>query len=193
MTEAPEEPKGLTNRALTDLLVRLGSKLDFDVKTEVEASDSAYVDVVWFDKRLPVGKKSSNLRYEPVLPVVGFEIEWATALNAKHVKGSVSNLSNLGAQLGVIVIGHANLETLAAQFASSNETAISSGALKQKQPEEFKKSLCDRVYRWVYAEAQARGRIIVMFDKEVLNWAKTKDPSLLDALPSPAVSPAASL
>ena len=51
--------------------------------------------------------------------------EFHTGLNAKHVKGSLSNLSNLGAQLGVIVIGHANLDTLAAQFASTNKAAIS--------------------------------------------------------------------
>ena len=57
--------------------------------------------------------------------------------------------------------------------------------------------LTDRMYRWVYAEAQAKGRIIVMFEEEVKKWAKTKgllpDPSLVDALPSPAVPPAAFL
>ena len=175
MTEAHEEPKGLTNRALTDLLVKLGSKLDFDVKTEVEASDSAFVDVVWFDKRLPVGKKSSNLRYAPVLPVIGFEIEYTTALNAKHVKGSVSNLSNLSAQLSIIVIAQHNLDTLKSQPTHRDDPR-----------EKIKMILRDRVYRWVYAEAQARGRIIVMFEQEVTKWAGTKDvfpdPSLADAV-----------
>ena len=52
------------------------------------------------------------MRYAPVLPVVGFEIERHTGLNAKHVKGSVSNLNNLNAQLGVIVIGRGNIEQL---------------------------------------------------------------------------------
>ena len=184
MTEAHEEP-GLTNRALTDLLVKLGSAFDFDVRTEVEASESAWVDIVWFDKCLPVGDKSSNLRYAPVLPVIGFEIEFATALNAKHVKGSVSNLSNLGAQLSIIVVAKHNLDALGSQPAHKNDP-----------PEKLKMILTDRMYRWVYAEAQAKGRIIVMFEEEVKKWAKTKgllpDPSLLDALPSPAVSPATS-
>ena len=100
----------------------------------------------------------------------GFEVELHTGLNAKHVKGSVSNLSNLGAQLGVIVIGNANLEALAAQFASNNKVAISTKALTQKQPEEFRKLLCDRIYRWVYTEVQPRSRIIVMFEDEVRAW-----------------------
>ena len=54
----------------------------FDVKAEVEASESAWVDVVWFDKRLPIPEKPFKMRYEPVLPVVGFEIELHTGLNA---------------------------------------------------------------------------------------------------------------
>ena len=185
VTELGEEP-GLTKGALFDLLERLGSKLEFDVKTEVEASDSAFVDIVWFDKRLPVGKKSFNLRYEPVLPVIGFEVEWGTALNAKHVKGSVSNLSNLSAQLSIIVVAKHNLESLGNQPAHRKDS-----------PGKLRMILTDRMYRWVYAEAQAKGRIIVMFEEEVKKWAKTKgllpDPSLVDALPSPAVPPAAFL
>jgi len=45
------------NSAIGQLLIALGKALDFEVLTEVEASESAWVDVVWFDKRLPVGKK----------------------------------------------------------------------------------------------------------------------------------------
>jgi hypothetical protein len=99
---------------LRQLLIEVGNALGFDVRPEVQASDSAFVDLVWFDKRLPIptGKKNFHMRYAPVLPVVGFEIELHTGLNAKHVKGSVSNLSNLGAQLGVIVIGEGNLTAL---------------------------------------------------------------------------------
>jgi len=121
MAEPDEGQKALTKHALTDLLERLGSTLDFDVKAEVQASESACVDIVWFDKRLPVGKKSFNLRYAPVLPVIGFEVEWGTGLNAKHVKGSVSNLNNLGAQLGIIVIAQHNLDALGRQPAGAQE------------------------------------------------------------------------
>ena len=158
---------------LLEVLEGLGKQLRFEVRKEVEASESAWVDMVWFDNRFPIeAQNSHNMRYAPVLPAFGFEIEFHTGLNAKHVKGSVSNLSNLGAQLGVIVIGHANLETLASQFAATNKAAISTKALVQKQPEEFRKSLCDRIYRWVYAEAQPRSRIIVMFEDEVRAWAE---------------------
>jgi hypothetical protein len=133
------------------------------LRTEVEASESAWVDVVWFDKRLPVGKKSFNMRYAPVLPVVAFELEWGTGLNAKHIKGSVSNLSNLGAQLGVIVIARHNLVALQKQPAQAKNSE-----------EALEKILRDRVCRWVYAEAQPKGRIIVMFEREVIKWAETK-------------------
>lgn len=37
---------------IKQLVIDLGKKLDFDVETEVPASESAWVDVVWYDKRL---------------------------------------------------------------------------------------------------------------------------------------------
>ena len=148
--------------AVTQLLIDLGTYLDFDVLTEVEASEgSAYVDVVWFDKRLPVGTKKPRMRYSPVLPVAAFEIELQTGLNAKHVKGSVSNLSNLGALLGVVVIGTQSLMLLRKQTKGN----------AKKNDEELEQLLRDRVYRWVYAEAQPKTRVIVMFEREVAEWA----------------------
>lgn len=143
-------------------LFELGKSLGFDVLTEVEASESAWVDIVWFDKRLPVGAKKPRMRYAPVLPVAAFEIEIQTGLQAKHVKGSVSNLSNLGALLGVVVIGNKSLELLRKQTKGNAE----------KSDAELEKILRDRVYRWVYAEAQPRNRVIVMFEREVFEWAK---------------------
>jgi hypothetical protein len=51
---------------VTQLLIDAGKSLGFDVLTEVEASEgSAYVDVVWFDKRLPVGTKKPRMRRQP--------------------------------------------------------------------------------------------------------------------------------
>ena len=145
---------------LRNLLKSLGEKLGFNPKAEVEASESAWVDIVWFDKRFPLPAKALKMRYAPVLPVVGFEIERKTGLDAKHVKGSVSNLSNLGAQLGVIVIGEANFEYLQ-----------NTRSWKNKGKATVIKELRDRIYRWVYAEAQPRVRIIVMFEHEVRKWA----------------------
>ena len=148
--------------ALIKRLIMLGEQLNFDVLTEVQASESAYVDVVWFDKRLPVGalgSKQLKMRYAPVLPVAAFEVELHTGLNAKHVKGSVSNLSNLGALLGVVVLGKQNLDLLKKQKPHANKT-----------PDELERTLRDRVYRWVYAEAQPRNRVIVMFESAVDKW-----------------------
>ena len=175
------EAEGLNKHELIELLENLGNSLDFDARTEVEASESAWVDVVWFDKHLPVGEKPFKMRNALVLPVVAFEVEWGTGLNAKHVKGSVSNLNNLGAQLGVIVIAQHNLVTLQKLPSHAKEN-----------PKELQKILSDRVNRWVYSEAQAKSRIIVMFEREFINWAKGLKPSLIGVAPLSAVSPAAS-
>lgn len=173
----PDESK----ETLTELLKKIGSDLNFHVKREVEASESAFVDLVWFDNRFPIPAKKFRMRYALVLPVVGFEIELHTGLNAKHVKGSVSNLSNLGAQLGVIVIGKANLDALEG-----------SPAWKGKDKKLVRKSLCDRVYRWIYAEAQPRVRIIVMFEDEVRQWANSLQSNASLVVPQASfVSPAA--
>jgi len=150
-----------SENTLIKLLMQMGADLHFEVRREVEASESAWVDIVWFDKRLPLTTAHKKMRYAPVLPVVAFEVELRTGLNAKHVKGSVSNLTNLGAQLGVIVIGQDNIAALLKQPAHSKET--------EKQAQEI---LRDRVYRWVYAEAQPRSRVIIMFENEVLDWSK---------------------
>jgi len=69
------------------------------------------------------------------------------------------NLSNLGAQLGVIVIGQPNLTALG-----------SKDPWKDKDQQVLKHELLNRAYRWVYAEAQPRVRIIVMFEDEVQKW-----------------------
>jgi len=147
--------------ALIETLKKTGEWLNFEVLTEVEASTSAWVDMVWFDRRFPIAALSSSkpkMRYAPVLPVVAFELELKTGLNAKHVKGSVSNLSNLGAQLGVIVIGEANVDTLHKVHSKKNRKKVEI-------------LLRDRIYRWVYAEAQPRTRVIVMFEHEVEAWS----------------------
>jgi len=66
------------------------------------------VDVIWFDDRFDFdprkGEKWSRVKTwrQPVLPVVGFEIE--ASAGAKKLKGSVANLNDLGPLIGVIVI-----------------------------------------------------------------------------------------
>ncbi len=148
---------------LVDLVAEMGTRLGFDVEIEVEASESAWVDVVWFNKRFSfnaVGIKKGKMRFSPVIPVAAFEIEIKTGTNAKHIKGSVSNLDNLGAQLSIIGIGSGNLEAI-------RKPAVH----KNKNDSELQKILMDRVYRWVYAEAQPRGRVVIMFEEEIVSWA----------------------
>ena len=151
-------------KGLVELTAEMGRKLGFDVAIEVEASESAWVDVVWFDKRFSfeaVGIKKGKMRFSPVLPVVAFEIEIKTGTNAKHIKGSVSNLDNVGAQLGSIGIGSGNLDTLK-----------KSTTHKDKSNTELQSMLMDRVYRWVYAESQPRSKVVIMFEDQIVEWAK---------------------
>ncbi len=143
----------------------MGKHLGFEAAVEVEASESAWVDVVWFDRRVTFDSLSirkPRMRHHPVLPVVGFEIELKTGLNAKHIKGSVSNLDNLGAQLGVVVLGAGNVDAA---------LAASRAAVKPTR-EQAEKALMSRVYRWVYAEAQPRNRVVIMTEPQVRAWAR---------------------
>jgi len=154
-----------------DWIVALGKHLGFQVAKEVEASESAWVDVVWFDPRIKgalLGRKKPKMRFSPVLPVYGFEVELKTGLNAKHIKGSVSNLDTLGAQVGVIVIGSGNItqvQKTTKSFATMSTT-------------EVEKELIQRAYKWVYAEAQPKTRIVVMSEEQVLAWAKGAEVAL---------------
>lgn len=155
----------LEDRLIT-LIADIGVKLGFHSEIESQASESAWVDVVWFDPRLSphsLGLKQPNLRRTPALPVAGFEVEKRTALNAKHIKGSVSNLNNLGAQLGAIVVGGANLEAL----------RRSAKVHSLRTLEELEAILLDRVYRWAYAESNPTTRIVVLSERQVVAWASS--------------------
>lgn len=151
-------------KRLIALIERIGEHLGFESALEVQASDSAWVDVVWFDERLApsrLGFGRSNLRRSPVLPLVGFEIELSTANSSKHVKGSISNLNNLAAPVGVLVIGNASISTLQERTKS----------LRDKSDIAVERNLVDRVYRWIYAESQPATRVVIMTEREIIAWA----------------------
>ncbi|HEY6985852.1 MAG TPA: hypothetical protein VH375_07205, partial [Rhodanobacteraceae bacterium] len=60
--------------ALTELLARLGAELDFDVSRNVEGLHGP-VDVVWFDRSLPLAAAMADpidLAEAPVMPVIAF-------------------------------------------------------------------------------------------------------------------------
>jgi hypothetical protein len=171
------------------LIADLGKALGFEVHHEVPASEGAWVDVVWFDKRLApsgFGGKTSTIRHAPVLPVVGFEIELATGGSAKHVKGSVSNLANLGAQMSVVVICNTSIMGL------KKRTKAFAGWTDRQ----VEKVLMDRVYRWVFAESRPSGRLVIMSEAEVVAWAgrhgvnSASTPVISSVFPTPVTAPA---
>lgn len=152
-------------KQLVTLIAQIGEHLGFESSCEVEAADSAWVDVVWFDKRLSpktLGFERSSLRRAPVLPLVGFEVEISTGNNPKHIKGSVSNLNNLSALLGVLVVGNPSIDNL----------RLRTKMLRDETFEKVEKTLMDRVYRWIYAESQPTTRVVVMTEREISAWAQ---------------------
>lgn len=163
-TAAPVKPAVSGASLMVATLTALGKHLGFQVFSEVEASEAAWIDVVWCDPKfscaVPLGKKP-RLRRAPVLPIAAFEVENKTGLNAKHIKGSVSNLNNAGAQMGVIVIGNESLLLLGKQPAQVGKKAAVLEA-----------ELLERAYRWVHAEAQPKGRIVIMSERELVEWAQ---------------------
>lgn len=161
-----DESKPVEALGLVQLIVKLGAHLGYEVATEVQASEAAWVDVVWFDKRIPfkdLGVSKPRIRFDPVLPIFGFEVELKTGLNAKHIKGSVSNLNTLCAQVGVIVIGSGNI---AVARSSTKKLALIGDA-------EIEAGLVKRAYGWIHAEAQPRGRVVLMTERQVASWAKS--------------------
>jgi len=158
----------MTKEATTKILVDLGKKLGFQVGTEIQASDSAWVDVVWFDNKFDFGpakgEKWSRVKTwrQPVLPVVGFEIE--ASAGAKPLKGSIANLNDLGALMGVIVISEENIAKVRKRADSWS---------KKSDAEIWKYLLDDRAIQWVY-EARPFVRIVVVSEHEVRDWARNK-------------------
>jgi len=93
------------NKKIFDMLKEIGEALHFEVFTEVPAKGEYWIDMVWFDRRIPsslFGKKT-NLKNSFMLPVIAFEIEISTS-SGKHIKGTIKNLEALGAPVSCIVV-----------------------------------------------------------------------------------------
>ena len=157
----------MTKEIVTKALIELGKRLDFRVGTEIQASNSAWVDVVWFDERFDFGPAKGELWsrvktwQQPVLPAVGFEIE--ASAGAKPLKGSVANLEDLGALMSVIVLSDENVERLRKR----------SNIWSNKPINKIWKELRRRAIQWVY-ETRPTIRIVVMTEPEIKEWAKSK-------------------
>jgi len=157
----------MTKEDVTKILVELGTKLGFRVGTEVQASDSAWVDIVWFDAKFDFGPRKgerwSRVKTwrQPVLPVIGFEIE--ASAGAKTLKGSVANLNDLGALMGVIVISEENIDKMRKR----------ADLWSRKSANEIWKELVRRAIQWI-REAHPIVRIVVMTEPEIRQWWKEK-------------------
>ncbi|MEM3840439.1 MAG: hypothetical protein QW090_04760 [Candidatus Bathyarchaeia archaeon] len=150
-------------KSLKEIICELGERLGFEVEREVPASSSAWVDIVWYDKRFrfPKPKSTETLLRVPKLPVVAFEIEVKTAINPKHIKGSIANLDDVGASMGILVLGKENLDTLrkGAQIH------------QKKENEDLWKTLLEKVRLWTN-EAHPKTRIVIITEDEIREWAK---------------------
>lgn len=158
----------MTKESVTNILVELGKKLGFRVGTEIQASSSAWVDVVWFDERFDFGPKKEEERWskvktwlQPVLPIVGFEIE--ASAGAKTLKGSIANLNDLGALMSVVVISE---ENLAKMRKKGKRWSI-------ERDESIWEELLMRTVMWIH-EARPTVRVIVMTEPKVREWARNK-------------------
>ena len=141
-------------------LLELGRKLGFEARTEVGASSAAWVDVAWLDKRFRYGlDERVHMWKYPLVAVVGFEVE--ASASSKQVKGSVTNLENLGALLSIIVLTKENIDRM-----RKNKSYA-------KLPEnELWEKLKKFASQWVYAEARTKMRILIMTEDDIMNWAK---------------------
>jgi len=151
---------------LMDLLVRLGTELDFDVARNAESLRGGAVDVVWLDRCLPLaaaGADALDLRHAPVVPVVAFDVRTAVALDEREVEASIVRLENTGAPLRVLAIARDSRHSALAPLLQSVEQM-------HRQDDDF--ALRDRIADSLNIGAHTSGRTIVMLQSELSEWAR---------------------
>ncbi len=150
---------------MLELLVRLGVELDFDVARDVETAGGS-VDVVWFDRCLPiaaVAAESLDLRDAPVLPVVAFVTGTAAAFEAADLTLATARLEGTLAPLRILVIVRDSRQSALAPSLQSIE------GLKKQDADV---AMRGRIAAALRAEAGTRGRTIAMLQSEVVEWAR---------------------
>ena len=90
-------------------------------------------------------------------------VEYKTATNPKHVKGSIANLDDLGASMGVLVLGKENLNALR-KYAQ---------IYQEKGDDELWEILLEKVRLWVN-EAHPKTRIVIIRRTKFENGQKEK-------------------
>lgn len=151
--------------AVIDLLLRLGDELDFDVATNV-ASESGAVDVVWFDRSLPLAAIISepfDLRDAPVLPIVAFIARTAAQLETTELGAFKTTLEDTRAPLRILVVGRDSRPSALAPMLQS---------VDQLRKQDDDAVLRTRIAASSRSDTRAPGRTIVMLQSELVEWAR---------------------
>jgi hypothetical protein len=155
----------IASAPLMELLLRLGSELDFDVARDV-GSGGGTVDIVWFCSSLPIAAVAAeplDLRDAPVLPIVAFIAGTTATFEATDLAGTIARLRNTGAPLRIIVIARDSRQAALAPALHSVE------GLKKQDADV---ALRTRIAAALCADAHGAGRTIAMLQSEVVEWAR---------------------
>lgn len=151
--------------SLLELLMRLGSELEFDVAREVTCA-GRIVDVVWFDPKLPLAAVSSDsvdIRDVPVRPIVAFVTNTADAFEASDLLATTACIEATSAPLRIFVIARDG------RHATLAPTLQSIDSLK-KQDADI--ALRTRLATMLRERAAVHGRTIAMLQSELVEWAR---------------------
>lgn len=150
---------------LLELLMRLGSELEFDVARDVTCRGGT-VDVIWFDRKLPLAAlcpESLDIRDAPVLPVVAFATGTAAALGTSDLAAMTASLEATAAPLRILVIARDGRQGTLAPTLQSIDT------LKKQDADS---ALRTRLAAMLRERGDAPGRTIAMLQSEVVEWAR---------------------
>lgn len=150
---------------LLELLMRLGSELEFDVAREVSCAGGT-IDVVWFDRKLPLAAASAesvDLRDAPVLPIVAFAADTAASFENADVAAKTACIEATAAPLRIFVIAREGRPGALASALQSVES------LKKHEADT---ALRARLAAMLRDRADVPGRTIAMLQSEVVEWAR---------------------
>lgn len=150
---------------LLELLMRLGSELEFDVAREVACAGGT-VDVVWCDPKLPLAAVTSgspDLRDVPVLPIVAFVTNTADVFEASDLAATTACIEATSAPLRIFVIGRSGRQATLAP-------ALQSIDMLKKQDADV--ALRDRLAAMLRTRTHVHGRTIAMLQSELVEWAR---------------------
>ena len=150
---------------LLEFLMRLGSELEFDVARDVACAGGT-VDVVWFDRRLPlaaVSPDSLDIREAPVLPTVAFVTDTAAAFENADLADTIACIDATAAPLRILVI---------ARDGRSGALAPALQSVDALKKQEGDTALRARLATMLRERGQHSGRTIAMLQGEVVEWAR---------------------